>query len=238
MDSATFEELVMLVIPAIQKKCTRLRNPLSVEEEIACTLRYLATGESFSSLQYQFRISKTTISLFIPEVCDAIHMCLKSFYLKFPGSEDEWVELSEAIYQHWQFFDAIGVNDGKHIAILNPPDRGSLFYNYKGFYNVVLLALVKHNYQFLYVNVGCQGRMSDGGVFKNSNLYKGIISNKLKVPTPRTLLKTGDPVWNEEDYESIPLIIVGDYTFQLSDHMTKPYKGEFLKPSLHLCQGS
>ena len=86
MDCATFEELVMLVTPTLQKKCKRLRKPLSVEEKLACTLRYLATGESFSSLQYQFRISKSTISLFIPEVCDAIG-AWKTFILSSPKAK-------------------------------------------------------------------------------------------------------------------------------------------------------
>ena len=228
MDIAAFEELVKLVTPTLQKKCTRLRKPLSVEEKLACTLRFLATGESYSSLQYQFRISKAAISLFIPEVCSAIYRSLKGTYLKFPETDEEWVKLSDSIYHHWQFPNSIGAMDGKHIAIFNQPDSGSLFYNYKGFYSVVLLALVKHNYQFLYVNVGCQGRMSDGGVFKNTDLYKGIISNKLNLPAPRTLPKTGDPIWDEDDYQKIPFMIVGDDAFQLSDHMMKPYKGKFL----------
>ena len=46
MDSTTFGELVKLVTPSLEKKCTRLRIPLSVEEKLAITLRYPATGES------------------------------------------------------------------------------------------------------------------------------------------------------------------------------------------------
>ena len=38
----------------IQKQTTRIRNPLSPEEKLACTLRYLATGESYASLQINF----------------------------------------------------------------------------------------------------------------------------------------------------------------------------------------
>ena len=51
---------------------TQLRNPLSPDEKLACTIRFLATGESYTSIQYQFRISKSAISLLVPEVCDAI----------------------------------------------------------------------------------------------------------------------------------------------------------------------
>ena len=68
---------------------------------------------------------------------------------------------------------------------------------------------MKHNNQFIYVNVGCQGRISDGGVFKNSNLYQGIISTKLNIPKPRHLPKTGYPNWEEDDNPVIPFVIVG-----------------------------
>ena len=118
--------------------------------------------------------------------------------------------------------------DGKHIAIFNPPHSGSLFYNYKWFYSVVLLALVKHNYQFLYVNVGCQGRLSDGAVFKNSDLYRGIVSNTFNIPNPRALPKTGDPCWDENKYPKLPFLIVGYDAFQLPTHMIKPYSGRSL----------
>ena len=147
-----FQELVEKVKFRIQKQTTRIRNPLSPEEKLACTLRYLATGESYASLQYQFRISKSAISLFVPEVCATIYESLKDEYMRMPATENEWKELSEEIYANWQFPNSIGTMDGKHIAIFNPANSGSTFYNYKKFYIIVLLGLVKHNYQFLYAN--------------------------------------------------------------------------------------
>ena len=228
MNTETFEELLLNISPKLEKQRTMMRKPLSVAEKLACTLRYLATGESFSSLQFQFRISKSTISLFIPEVCEAIYESLKDKYLKFPSTEEEWLKISDDIYKHWQFPNSIGCMDGKHIAVSFPPKNGSSFYNYKKFFSVVLLALVKHNYQFLYVNVGCQGRLSDGGVFKNTDLYHGIMSNTLSLPKPRPLPKTGDPSWDEDDYQNLPFLIVGDDAFQLSSHMIKPYSGRTL----------
>lgn len=143
--------------------------------------------------------------------------------MKFPSTEKEWLEISNQIFEHWQFPNSLGAMDGKHIAIVNPPGSGSTYYNYKGFFSVVLLALVKHNYQFIYVNVGCQGRISDGGVFKATDLYEGLTSSTLNIPKPRTLPKTGDPCWDEDHYPEVPFVIVGDDAFQLSTFMMKPY---------------
>ena len=81
MNTQTFEELLFNVSPKLEKQGTMMRKPLSVAEKLACTLRYLATGDSFASLKYQFRISKSTISLFIPEVCEAIYESLKDIYI-------------------------------------------------------------------------------------------------------------------------------------------------------------
>ena len=41
------------------------------------------------------------------------------------------------------------------------------------------MALVVANYKFIYVDVGCNGRSSDGSVFRNCSLSEAIERNYL-----------------------------------------------------------
>ena len=65
-----FQELLEKIRPQITKQTTP-------EEKLAVTLRFLATGESYQRLMYQFRMSDKTISPFIPTVAKAIYQVLK-----------------------------------------------------------------------------------------------------------------------------------------------------------------
>lgn len=56
----------------------------------------------------------------------------------------------------------------KHVMLQAPWNSGTDYYNNKQFFSVVMFALVDADYNFIYVDVGCQGRISDGGVFKNT----------------------------------------------------------------------
>jgi hypothetical protein len=77
MNSETFHELLEKVRPYLQGQVTVMRMPISVEEKLAVTLRFLATGEDYQSLSYLFRIHRSTISKFIPRVCKCIYDVLK-----------------------------------------------------------------------------------------------------------------------------------------------------------------
>jgi hypothetical protein len=48
--------------------------------------------------------------------------------------------------------------------IVKPVSSGSLFCNYKECCSIVLMAIVKADYEFIYVYVGCNGTVFDGSV--------------------------------------------------------------------------
>jgi len=133
--------------------------------------------------------------------------------LQVPDKEDEWRYVADGFFQKWQFPHCVGSLDGKHVAIVAPANSGSLFYNYKHFFSIVLLALVDANYKFLYVDVGCYGRSADGGVFNNSTLSKALASNCLNIPAPETF----------EGVSNLPYVILADDAFVLISYIIKPY---------------
>lgn len=77
MSSEDFEYLLCKIGPKVMKENTNMRKSVPVNTRLAITLRFLATGDSYTSLQYTFLISKQLISLIIPEVCQALIEVLK-----------------------------------------------------------------------------------------------------------------------------------------------------------------
>lgn len=59
-----------------------MRMTSSAETRLLLTLRFLATGDSYRSLTFLFRIPHNTISDIVPETCKAIHATLCAEHLK------------------------------------------------------------------------------------------------------------------------------------------------------------
>ena len=62
-----FEMIKTRLEPHLARQATNYRAPISVGEKLALTIRYLATGESYTSLSCQFRVGRSTISKFLPQ---------------------------------------------------------------------------------------------------------------------------------------------------------------------------
>ena len=60
------------------------------------------------------------------------------------------------------------------MAMKKPKNSGIEFYNYKGFFSLVLLSLVDADYILLWVSVGSNGSSSDAQIF-NHKIKDGIL---------------------------------------------------------------
>lgn len=173
-------------------------------------------GETQRSLAFQFRIAQNTISGIIPTVCRAIFEVLKDDYLCTPEDDRNWKAIAHRFQYLWNFPNCLGALDGKHIKIVPPPQSGSSYYNYKGDFSMVLLALVDADLKFIYVDVGTNGRISDGGVWSKSTLKQAFDSGLLNIPSPDYLPGTN---------AKVPFVIVADDAFPLGNNLMKPYPG-------------
>lgn len=93
------------------------------------------------------------------------------------------------------------------MVIQCPAHTGSQYFNYKGTFSIVLLALVDGNYNFTCIDIGSYGSQSDAGIFAKSNLMKAIETKQLKIPENS--------------------MIVGDDAFPLKTYLMKPYPRRF-----------
>lgn len=77
-------------------------------------------------------------------------------------------------------------------------------------------AVVAADYKFIYVDVGKNGRVSDGGIFANSLIYHSQGENNLIIPLARGLTK---------DEIGIPYALIGDTAFfEIIPNLMQPYQ--------------
>ena len=110
--------------------------------------RFLATGNSYVDLYYQFRIGMSTLSNIIPETCLAIWTALCADHLTCPRTPEEWKEVAKNFFDMWNFPMCVGALDGKHVVMRKPWNARSTYHNYKGSESVVLMALCDSKYRY------------------------------------------------------------------------------------------
>ncbi|XP_068115097.1 uncharacterized protein [Hyperolius riggenbachi] len=213
MSIPNFDELLVLLTPHIAHQRTNMRRMICPAQRLLLTLRYLATGNSFTSLHYHFLLGISTIQGIVHETCKAIWNVLQPLFMPQPTMQ-MWREAAEGFRQNAQFPNCIGALDGKHLQIQVPPNSGSLYYNYKKFFSVVLMAIADTTYKFLAIDVGAYGSTADANVFRLSPMGRRLYSQQFDIPEPRPLVEGG---------EALPHVLVGDEAFGLHVNLLKPF---------------
>nr|XP_047135232.1 putative nuclease HARBI1 [Hydra vulgaris] len=148
MSPDRLEHLLSLIGSSLTKKYCTSRDSICPSQRLIITIRYLATGESQQTQSFYFRVGRATVCHIIEETCCAIWKVLKKVFLRAPNDVNEWQNNIKEFDQNWNFPQCIGAIDGKHVRIEAPAKSGSSFYNYKGFYSMVLLAICDAKYCF------------------------------------------------------------------------------------------
>ncbi|XP_012228802.2 putative nuclease HARBI1 [Linepithema humile] len=206
-----FDWLLEKTKPYLLKRSRRRSFPS--ELRLAVTLGYLAHADSVWSKKWSFRIGRSTVYKIIPETCNAIIKALQPIYLP-PMTRKDWRNVADGFYEKWNFPNCIGALDGKHVRIQAPKNSGSLFFNYKKFFSIVLMAICDADYIFKWVDIGDYGSISDGGVWLNSDFGSSLEQGLIDLPHPEPLLGTNTP---------FPFAFVGDEAFPLKTYLMRSY---------------
>ncbi|XP_035673121.1 protein ALP1-like [Branchiostoma floridae] len=224
MPIAMYDELLERVTGRLTKKATFMRDPLDPGLKLALTIQHLVSGNTYASMKFSWRVPKCTISLVVREVCEAIIATYLDELMVCPTyTPNQWRQIADRFYQKWNFPHTCGAIDGKHVACQGPWNSGSMYYNYKGFYSISLMALVDADYRFIWADIGGLGSASDAQVFSQvfnaSELKECIEDGTIGFPDPEPL---------PNDTQDVPFFIIGDDAFSLRTTMMKPYSGRGL----------
>ncbi|XP_053896366.1 uncharacterized protein LOC128843515 [Malaclemys terrapin pileata] len=208
MRKGTFMELCVLLSPALKRQNTRMRAALTVEKRVAIALWKLATPDSYWSVRNQFGVGKSTVGAAVIQVARAMKDLLISRIVTL-GNMQAIVDGFAAM----GFTNCGGAIDGTHIPILAPEHQATEYINRKGYFSMLLQALVDHKGRFTNI-VGWPGKVHDARVFRHSGLFRKLEEGTFFLDQKITV---GDV--------EMPIVILGDPAYPLMPRLMKPYTG-------------
>ena len=180
----------------------------------------IVTSDAQVTIAASYRMTPVVVGRIINETCQLLWKTLiEKGYLKHPSKIEEWKAIAEDFDQYWNFPNCLGALDGKHVVMQAPARSGSMYFNYKKSFSIVLKAICNAKYQFTLVDIGDIGRQSDGSVYSSSHLGFAIENNQLNIPSQAKLP-------NSE--KVLPYVFVADDAFGLKRHLMKPFPSQNL----------
>ena len=108
MPPELYQELEQRITAELQKDRTLMRDTVSPGVKLAVTLRHLTTDDSFTTLQYAFRVASPTIEKFVPEVCKAITRAYRDQVMWCPTLPEDWLLVESVFRRRCNFPHALG----------------------------------------------------------------------------------------------------------------------------------
>lgn len=162
-------------------------------------------------------------------MCVTIWVALYKDVFVTLDDEDTWRRIANDYMMNCNFPHCIGAIDGKHVRIMNPAHSGSLYYNYKNFFSIVLMAVVDSQYKFIYIDVGSYGREADPTIFSQTSFGQKLYEGSLNLPRREPTNANTPP---------LPYVFIADEAFGLTTNLMRPYgrKNLTVRSRIYNCQ--
>ncbi|XP_054083754.1 putative nuclease HARBI1 isoform X2 [Zeugodacus cucurbitae] len=221
MDDSRFKEKFRLDRRAFKKVCEKvksigkmdsnMRRCISLEKRVAIALFSLGSAAEYRTVASLFGVGRSTVGEIVIDFCHEVCGTLSDCINAYPPHPQELRRIVEG-FKLMGFPQCFGAVDGCHIEVQPKKVEAIDYYNYKGWYSVILLASCDQRSKFTYINIGSTGRNNDSYIFERSSLKK--------FHEHARIFKE-----NSEIIEGInvPVLLIGDSAFRLSHHMMKPY---------------
>lgn len=219
----TFIYILNAIRPDLERESLG-ENSLTPELRLAICLYRLARGDYYYTIAEMVGVGEGTVCVVVMEVCDALIKRLWASEVSslFPETVDDFKEAMITMEEHWQFPCCFGAINGCHIPIKCPPggqQSQKEHHNFKGFYSIVLMAIVDAKFRFTWASCGYTGNNHDSTIFQATSLYKKI-AEKQVIPNIAKNINNID----------VPPLILGDGAFPFRSWLMKPYSNAALTP--------
>ena len=136
-----FDKVLERTIPRLQRQDTKFRKAISPGLKLA---------GFFSDIWQLVHLNQnwvTTSELAMRlSVATAIVAEFRAEAVNCPTTPEGWLEIARQFESRWNMQHCLGALDRKHIRIRKPENSGSIYFNYKLFCSIVLMAAVDANY--------------------------------------------------------------------------------------------
>ena len=142
----SFYKLCDLLARFTSKNTTYMRQPISLNTQVAAVLYYLSDAGRLRKTANSFGIGKSKVSCIVNNVTEMICQHLGPKFIKLPLSENEAQHLTHCFEKVLGFPQCLGAADGTHVNIKTPENSSTDFISRKGPHSINMQTCVNYNY--------------------------------------------------------------------------------------------
>ncbi|XP_036340033.1 putative nuclease HARBI1 [Rhagoletis pomonella] len=198
-------------VRGIEKVDINMRPYIPLHKRVAISLFALGSAAEYRTVASLFGVGRSTVGEIVLDFCQAVCENFSDCINSYPQNLQE-IRKVVAGFARLGFPQCFGALDGCHIEVQPSKEEAVDYYNYKGWYSVVLLASCDHRSKFTYINIGSTGKNNDSYIFESSTLKR--LHEVAEIFTLNSTSING---------VNVPVLLIGDSAFRLSRYMMKPF---------------